>query len=60
MKEFKQKENEPRKDYLVRIAIWYIEQHTGFVGIDDRVIYDEAECGALAEDLRIEFDIDED
>lgn len=55
-----QKENESRQQYLIRVAIDYIESHTGFIGIDDYVHYDEAECDGycLAEDLRIEFNIE--
>lgn len=46
-----------RKEYLVAIAIEYIRDHTGFVGIDDGVFLDEVECDgfALADDLEIEF-----
>lgn len=58
----KQKENETRKDYLVRLAIQYIEDHTGVVGADDTLYYDETVCDGycLAEDLKIEFGIDDD
>lgn len=57
-----QKENEDRREYLVRIAIDYIENHTGFIGVDDEIFYDDAECDGycLAEDLKAEFDIWED
>jgi hypothetical protein len=56
-----QKQNEDRKTYLVRLAIEYIIQHTGYFGMDDELFYDEAECDGycLADDLRIEFDIQE-
>jgi hypothetical protein len=56
-----QRVGEDRKDYLVRLAIAYIESHTGFIGIDDIVYYDEAECDgyALAEDLKIEFEVED-
>jgi|TARA_Y100000310_G_scaffold69791_1_gene65352 hypothetical protein len=62
MIKLEQKENESRKQYLVRLAIEYITEHTGYVGVDDYLYYDEAECDGycLAEDLRIEFDIEED
>ena len=55
-----QKENEDRKTYLVRLAIEYIKEHTGYVGIDDELFYDETECDGycLADDLMIEFDIE--
>lgn len=55
----KQKENENRKDYLIRVAIVMLNEN-GFT--IDTVEYDEAECDAfcLAEDLRIEFDLDVD
>jgi hypothetical protein len=55
----KEKDFPSRKEYLVAIAILYINSHTGFLGIDDYVFYDEAECDgyALAEDLANEFDI---
>lgn len=57
----KQENYKNRKDYLVSLAIEYIEDHTGFVGMDDDVFFDEAHCDgyALAEDLRIEFDLDD-
>lgn len=56
----KEKDFPSRKEYLVAIAILYINSHTGYSGIDDDVFYDEAECDgyALAEDLANEFDID--
>ena len=55
----KQKENENRKDYLIRVAIVMLNEN-GFT--IDAVEYDEAECDAfcLVEDLRIEFDVDDD
>lgn len=58
--EFIKKENETRKEYLVRVAVYYIEQHTGYLGIDDCIFYDDAECDGycLAEDLRAEFNIE--
>jgi hypothetical protein len=62
MIKLEQKENEKRKEYLVRLAIEYIIEHTGYVGVDDYLFYDDAECDGycLAEDLRIEFHIEED
>ncbi len=61
MIKLEQKENEDRKTYLVRLAIEYIKEHTGYVGMDDELFYDEAECDGycLADDLRIEFDIED-
>lgn len=57
-----EQECKDRKDYLVRLAIAYIKDHTGYVGMDDGIFYDDTECGgyALADDLGYEFDIDED
>jgi len=57
---FEQIKGETRQEYLVRCAIAYIESHTGYHGIDDNIHYDEADSDgyALAEDLRIEFNID--
>ena len=57
----KQEDFPSRKEYLVAIAILYIDNHTGYSIIDDNVFFDEAICDgfALAEDLKIEFDIDE-
>ena len=62
MIKLEQKENEKRQEYLVRLAIAYIIEHTGYVGVDDYLFYDDAECDGycLAEDLRNEFDIEED
>lgn len=50
-----------RKEYLVKLAIEYINSHTGYMGVDDGIFYDNAECDgcALAEDLKLEFNIDE-
>lgn len=52
-------ENEDRKTYLVRLAVSYIESNRVYVGIDDELYYDGAECdgACLADDLRIEFDL---
>lgn len=55
-------ENYPdRRTYLVALAIEYIKDHTGYVGIDDIVFMDEAQCDgyALANDLEIEFELEE-
>jgi len=54
-----QRPEETRKEYLVRLAILYIDDHTGFVGADDDVFYDGTMCDGycLAEDLRCEFDL---
>tara|TARA_R110002167_G_scaffold349425_1_gene561286 strand:- start:1084 stop:1263 length:180 start_codon:yes stop_codon:yes gene_type:complete len=55
----KQEESETRKEYLVRVAIeMLIQNGYGMKTIE----FDEAECDAfcLAEDLRNEFDIDQD
>jgi len=59
MKEVKQKENETRKDYLVRVAIIMLNENAYAM---DSIIFDEAECDAfcLAEDLRTEFNLTED
>ena len=55
----KQKENETRKDYLIRVAIEMLNENAYNI---DNIEYDEAECDAfcLAEDLRLEFDVDVD
>ena len=56
MKKVELKENENRKDYLIRVAIIMLIESSYKI---DMVEYDEAECDAfcLAEDLTIEFDI---
>ena len=55
----KQKENENRKDYLVRVAIAFIEEHDDYLGVDYTMKYDDTECDSycLIEDLRDEFDL---
>ena len=55
-----EKDCENRQEYLVRLAIAYIRSHTGFVGMDDEIFYDDAECDgyALADDLEDEFNIE--
>ena len=59
--ELKEQDFKNRKEYLVTIAIEYIRNHTGFVGMDDEVFFDEAQCDgyALANDLAIEFELDD-
>jgi len=55
------KEKEDRKKYLVRLAIDYIESHTGILGMEaDTIYYDEANYDGtcLANDLRLEFDFE--
>jgi len=60
MIKIEQKENEERKYYLVRLAIAFLIENSGYGLENDTLFYDEAECDGycLAEDLRIEFDID--
>tara|TARA_R110000796_G_scaffold25617_2_gene71994 strand:+ start:91 stop:270 length:180 start_codon:yes stop_codon:yes gene_type:complete len=55
----KQKENETRKNYLVRVAIKMLDENAYQI---DTIEFDEAECDTfcLVEDLRNEFDIDQD
>ena len=57
-----QRENETRKDFLLRLAIEYIDTHTGFFGGDDELLYDGTVCDGycLAEDIKEEFNIDTD
>ncbi len=57
MKTIIQKENESRKDYLVRVAIIMLRENADIM---DTITFDEAECDAfcLADDLESEFDID--
>lgn len=54
MKEFEQKENETRKDFLIRIAIYVLRKNAFTI---NEVRYDDAICDAacLAEDLEIEL-----
>jgi len=56
-KDIKQEDFKSRQEYLVAVAIEYIRNHTGFMGVDDDVFYDDAECDgyALADDLENEF-----
>ena len=55
----KQKENETRKNYLVRVAIKMLDENAYQI---ESIEFDEAECDAfcLSEDLRTEFNIDQD
>lgn len=59
--EFKEEDFPDRKTYLVALAIEYIKEHTGYVGVDDRVFMDEGQCDGytLANDLEIEFELEE-
>ena len=54
-----QKDFKNRQAYLVAVAIEYIRSHTGYVGVNDLVEYDGAECDGycLANDLACEFDL---
>lgn len=56
MKSVAQKENESRKEYLIRVAITMLRDNA--YGMKN-IVFDEAECDAfcLAEDLENEFDI---
>jgi len=49
-----------RKEYLVALAIEYIRDHTGYMGVDDEVFFDETKCDgyALADDLETEFGLE--
>ena len=55
------KPEEPRKDYLIRVAVAYLKKvdHTGHfqTHYPDTINYDEADCDGccLAEDLENEF-----
>ncbi len=59
--EKKESDFENRQQYLVALAIKYIESHSGYVGIDDDVFYDDAEydVSALVYDLMGEFNLAE-
>lgn len=59
--EFKEEQFKSRKDYLVAMAVLYIREHTGYVGMDDRIFFDNAQCDgdSLADDLVSEFDLKE-
>ena len=59
--EIKPRENEDRKDFLIRVAVAYLNEvdHTGHFMTDypETIKYDEADCDGccLAEDLQGEF-----
>lgn len=59
MESYNQLSGEDRKTFLVRIAIQYIKDHTGYMGMDDEMMYDGTVCDGycLAEDLKDEFNI---
>lgn len=60
-KDKKESDFKSRKEYLVYLPIQYIITHTGYIGIDDKIFFDEAECDgyALANDLVSEFDFND-
>lgn len=62
MIKIEEKENETRKEYLVKLAIAFLRENSGYGLQNDTLFYDEAECDGfcLAEDLSAEFDIEED
>lgn len=56
-----QKENENRKDYLIRVVVTHLK-HIDYIGDfitneSDTINYDDADCDGccLADDLEIEF-----
>jgi hypothetical protein len=51
------KENEIRKDYLIRVAIKFLRENAYSMS---NVFYDDADCDAicLAEDLEIELELE--
>jgi len=55
--DFKQEDCKDRKEYLVKLAIIFIRNHCGFIGMDDGIFFDEAECDGycLADDIESEF-----
>jgi len=59
--EIKLRENESRKDYLIRVAVAYLKEvdHTGQfqTNYPDTIKYDDADCDGhcLADDLENEF-----
>ena len=59
--EFKEQQFKSRKEYLVAMAILYIKSHTGYIGMDDRIFFDDAQCDgySLSDDLLREFDLEE-
>ena len=62
MIDLKQRNGEERKDYLVRLAIFFLRENSGYGLQNDTLFYDDAECDGycLADDLSTEFDIQED
>ncbi len=56
-----QKPGEQRKDYLARVMVAYLENAFNLENGYAILIYDDAECdgNCLAEDIRAEFDIDD-
>lgn len=61
MIQIKEIKGEDRKRMLVRQAIAFLKEHSGYVGQDSLLHYDEADCDGycLADDLQTEFNIDE-
>ena len=61
MIKLKENKNENRKDFLVRLAIAFLNENSGYSLENDTLYYDDAECDGycLAEDLKAEFNIDD-
>ena len=57
---FKEEDCKDRKEYLVKLAILFLRNHCGYVGMDDGIFFDEAECDgyALADDIESEFNLE--
>lgn len=61
--ELKRKEQDfdSRKHYLVALAIAFLEENTGYYGLEDTLNYDETTCDGycLAQDLKDEFNLED-
>lgn len=57
-----QKPGEDRKTYLARVMVKYLQNAFDIENGYAQLVYDDAECDSscLAEDIAIEFDVEED
>ena len=57
----KEQDFDNRKQYLVALAIAFLEENTGYSGLEDTLNYDETTCDGycLAQDLKDEFNLED-
>lgn len=57
----KEQDFDNRKQYLVALDISFLQENTGYSGLEDTLNYDETTCDGycLAQDLKDEFNLED-